>query len=109
MITRRKEALEKIEQYAALLQKYIGKSCVLSWQSHSYDGVVPEAIELAKVTDLTNKLDKRDVDGKMKTPFMFTINTNQGKLHFPLDETELIVLTNGLRFRMGYDIELRME
>ena len=105
----RKEALEKVAQYAALLQKYIDQRCILSWSKHSYTGVIPLGIELAKVTDLANKPEKREIDGKMKTPFVFSIITNQGKLHFLLEDTEVMILANGLRFRMGYDIELRME
>jgi hypothetical protein len=107
MIISRKDALEKVKQYATLLDKYIGKSCVLSWNNHTYTGVIPQSIELAKATDI--KPEKREVDGKMRSPMFFTITTNEGKLNFPLDDTEVIVLGNGLRFRLGYDVELRME
>lgn len=110
MITSRKEALDKVAQYTALFEKIKDRRCILSFSKHSFTDVIPHELKLATQNDLKYiKPNKKDVDGKLKTPFVFTIITDVGNLNFLLDDTIVAPLTNGLRFQIGYDVDLRLE
>ena len=113
MITKKSEATERLKSMQPLFDTIIGKPCVLTFDRHSYDGVIVERIELGKTTGLKNAPDKIEHEGKNRSPMIFYVVTNQGNLIFLFDYTIVTALTNGVRLRVSSDkpivVDLRLQ
>lgn len=103
MITKKKEAVELLQQYKALFASYIGKELTLSWNVHSYDGVIIKDITQITLQNVKTKPNKREYEGRQKSPMMFQIETNQGNLVFVFDDTIVSPLVNGIRLTVALD------
>ncbi len=117
---KRVDAKEMLQQYQELIARIIDKPCTLTFDKHSFSNVIVKGIQLGKVTGMKNAPVKRmDDEGKMKSPMIFEIQTDQGNLVFPFDDTTVSALTNGIRLTVNLieplkdvdkiRVELRMQ
>lgn len=98
MASRRGDAKAEVERIAGLFENYIGKPITFSFGRFSFQDVVIESIQLAKLTDMKNAPDKRkDDDGKMYTPPVMQFNTNAGLIYFVLEDIEIVSIAGGYR------------
>lgn len=103
MLTKKKDAVEQLNIYRALLEKIVGKECTISFDMHTSDGFIVSGIELISLQKLKIKPDKREFDGKMKSPVMFEIQNNQASLVFAFDDTVIVALMDGIRIIVDLD------
>jgi len=110
MITKRSEALDLIEQYRKLIEPIKEKPARLTFGSHNL-AIIVQGIELQKTTGFKNAPAKQtDVDGKKRTPMLFSIKTYDGDLVFLLDKTKVAAIHDGIRFSTGdYNVDLRLD
>jgi hypothetical protein len=97
MITKKKDAVELLNQYKELFSKIIGKECIIKFDMHESSGFIVEDIVQRSLKDIKVKPDKVEFDGKMKTPMLFEIVNNQAALLFTFDDTIVSPLGNGVR------------
>lgn len=98
MITTRKEAKERIAEYAKLLDIVMNKRCTVAWDKFQFELTVLN-IDLAKTTGRKNVPDKRD----NKSPMLFVITTDVGELVFTLDDAAVTSIYNGIRILIPQD------
>ncbi len=56
-----------LAQYQAIFDPFKGKTLTIAWSNHTFDAVF-EDIRVATQAQLQNKPDKREIDGKERTP-----------------------------------------
>lgn len=103
MLIKKKDTTEILKQYTKLIEPLIGQECVLSFDMHNYGGIVISGLAPKTVGSLKNTPDKREFEGKSRSPLMFEIQTNQGNLIFLFDDTEVYPLVNGIRLVVQLD------
>lgn len=103
MIVKKKDAVEQIQQYKALFDKYIGKECTITFDMHKSNGFIVKDITLRTLKDLPNKLEKVEYADKMRSPMLFEIVNNQAPIIFVFDDTSIYPLGNGIRIVVKLD------
>jgi hypothetical protein len=90
-----------IEQIQTTLTFLTNTPVVITFSNHEIDTQIlsVEKQTLATIKGLAP--DKRMRDGKMRTPEMFAIITEDGRLTFVNEDTEIIQRTNGVVLRVG--------
>lgn len=95
-----KERIAKLKQIFA---PYISKPMTLQFDIYEFPIELKE-IRLGKVGDISNnapdKIYNPEKD-KYETPKMFEIDTSDGLLNFLLDKTQVHILLDGIRLKIG--------
>lgn len=82
----------------ALAQELYTHPCTLLFDTFTFTGIQIQSIQLARLSDITNKPEKIMVNGTMRSPSMGCIMTNQGNIYIELDDTQIIGVHKGIRF-----------
>jgi hypothetical protein len=92
-------------------KQFEGKRVTLTFGPHTFTNVTITSIDAKPVTGFKLAPDKRMVDGKMKSPQLIQIITdNTNKLVFTVEDTVWTAITNGMRAKVGDTVvEFRQE
>lgn len=83
------------------LEYLVNKRVSITFPPHEFITTVLE-ITKTRLQDIKGLVpDKRDRDGKMRTPNMFSIITEDGKLVFVQEDTEIIQREHGVELVIG--------
>lgn len=105
MITKKKDAVEQLEQYRELFTRkgLFGVECTVRFDMHESDGFIINDLKPITLKDVKNKPDKVEHEGKKRSPMLFQIENNQAPLIFAFDTTLVAPLANGVRFTVKLD------
>ena len=82
----------------ALAQELYTHPCTLFFDTFTFTGIHIQSIQLARLSDITNKPERIMVNGVLRSPSMGCMITDQGKIYIELDDTQVIGVYKGIRF-----------
>lgn len=103
MLTKKKDAVELLQQYKVLFASIFNKECTIKFDMHTSNSFIVTDIIRRNIGDVENKPDKSIYEGKNRSPMLFEVANNQAPLLFTFDDTVVSPLSNGVRLTVTLD------
>lgn len=107
-MSKRTDAKKQVEEYKIQLAPLLNTEIHIRFDKFCFPMIITDIV-LARLSDLENKPEVRQGEEKGYRPPVMTMQTNEGSLHFVLEDIEIRNVTNGVKILTDkVTIEMRL-